>query len=837
MLLGRPLLVAAAMLLLAYAVAPLLPAWSTTWVGIAIVLVFVVLLPGYAIARLSGQRTDDPLDAATYICTNGLIFVLMVAFLWALTGVSIDAYRAALPVLVFALALMVPARDNTRVDALRRSMRTRDRRLLVVLGLLMLQAPIGVAIVGPPMEITSDTFDHAGYVAEIARTGDPFPTTAIYLDPGPDGADIRKALLHAFYGFIVRHTGASPIDTFSACGAFLLAVMTLVVYTTSRALLRRHRLAAAIAVVLFLVATDWGVGGSLVRAAFYPNRFGAAFLLLFVMSAMEVLNRGPVSAMRWCIVYAFAATATHVQYGILVMFASGMLMIWKPCSPIRAWGEHMIRTLRILIAAAIGVAPFMLFRYFTAYRTNPLHEQVQGVTYVTDTWFMADPGVVWRVIGPVGLAAILCIPPLWSRRRDVPGIGYGIAALVTYLCVELVPFFLTPLYSVIKYVAFRLDALLPIYLLPAALFAIRPPGARLAKSAVWVAAIIAALPLVSHTAFSPAILNAERQRSPDRWARGLFQLAQALPPGSVIASDPVTSYLVSAFTPYHVVCTLDQHAPPNDLRVEERMTAARDIVSPYTSARDKERLIRENEVTHVVVNEAIPPGLILNYWTLEPAAAAGTEDTFRSLRYEFEPIPLSDGLTAFRWRSEERLSTLPRPVPKPVVAAVPAHARVVDKPAGEAQLAGASIHGAGIIPSGGELVVDLYWTRLGITPPGTYVVTVRFDKKDVTLPFDGKPFPKVTRKLVETVKRERYRFRDDHMILGGLFGPDAWAEGEVVEDAVRVRIPNDLAPGRYTVQAKMRRVANQPNHWLGDYLYDHDSYTGVDIGDITVQRW
>ena len=67
MLLGRPLLVVAALLLLGYAVTPLLPAWSTTWVGIAVVLAFVVLLPGYAIARLAGQRTDDPLDAATFI--------------------------------------------------------------------------------------------------------------------------------------------------------------------------------------------------------------------------------------------------------------------------------------------------------------------------------------------------------------------------------------------------------------------------------------------------------------------------------------------------------------------------------------------------------------------------------------------------------------------------------------------------------------------------------------------------------------------------------------------------------------------------------------------------
>jgi hypothetical protein len=32
-------------------------------------------------------------------------------------------------------------------------------------------------------------------------------------------------------------------------------------------------------------------------------------------------------------------------------------------------------------------------------------------------------------------------------------------------------------------------------------------------------------------------------------------------------------------------------------------------------------------------------------------------------------------------------------------------------------------------------------------------------------------------------------------------------------------------------------VANQPNHQLRDFFYDDDSYAGVDIGEITIQKW
>jgi hypothetical protein len=238
-----------------------------------------------------------------------------------------------------------------------------------------------------------------------------------------------------------------------------------------------------------------------------------------------------------------------------------------------------------------------------------------------------------------------------------------------------------------------------------------------------------------------------------------------------------------------------------------------------------------------VVNETLPAHLLLNYWTLEPGDAQDAEEMFRSLRYEFETIPLSDGLTAFRWRHDERLSTLPRPVPRPVVAALPPGARVLGVRAGEAILEGAVMHGAGILPAGGELVLDLYWSRDRDLPSGTYVVTVRFDRKDLALPFDGKPFPKVTRKLVEAWHGERYRFRADHMLRGGLFAPDAWKAGDLVLDDTRIAVPSDIAPGRYRVQAKLLRVANQPNHHVRDYFFDEDTYAGIEIGEVTIRRW
>lgn len=820
-----------------YAFLPMLSGNVFAPLGIVVVMMFCIVLPGIAISRAARLRFDDLLEKATHVLANGILFLLLCAFVWTLSGASMDALRLALPLTVVVLWALTPPPDRTRVDPLRVPIRPRDRRFLIALALLILVAAGGVMVAGPPLEMTNDTIDHAGYVSEIARTGEPFPTSAIYWNAGEDGKDFRKALLHTVYGFTARHTRASPIDVLGAYGALFLLVTSLVVYTTARSLFRRHRLPAVLAVVIFLLGTDWGIGDAMVRAAFYPNRFGFVFLLLFVASAMQYLHRGPRSALRWCTLYSFGATAVHVQYAALVPAAAGVLVVWRTCSPATTWIEHLARTLRIVAAAVVGALPFALFRYLTAYRTNPLHEQVQSAVFVTDRWFIVDPARLWHSFGLVGLAALVCIPALWRRRREIPGVGFTIAAFVTVLCAQLIPFILTPLYSVLKYLAFRLDVIVPYYLLPAYFLATRPRGARGAMAVVLVIMAAVAIPLARNSAFSESTLAAERQRGPDRWARGLVQLAGALPRGSVVASDPVTSYLMSAFTPYYVVCTLDQHAPPNDLRLEERMAAARDILSPFTTAREKDALIQEHDVTHVVVNETLPENLILNYWTLEPGMAHEAEQSFRSLRYEFETIPMSDGLTAFRWKHDERLSTLPRPVPRPVVAALPLNAYRIGARSGEAVLEGCVMHGAGILPAGGELVVDLFWSRDRDLPAGTYVVTIRFDRKDLALPFDGQPFPKVTRKIVERVRGERYRFRADHMIQGGLFAPDAWRLGDLVQDDVRVTVPTDIAPGRYRVQAKMLRVANQPNHRLRDYFFDDDSYTGIDIGEVTIRHW
>jgi hypothetical protein len=259
------------------------------------------------------------------------------------------------------------------------------------------------------------------------------------------------------------------------------------------------------------------------------------------------------------------------------------------------------------------------------------------------------------------------------------------------------------------------------------------------------------------------------------------------------------------------------------------MAAARDILSPYTSAVEKVAIIDRNGVTHILVNDDLPEGLILKYWTLNPYVAERTLRLFARMPPVFAPVASSGGLKLYEWTG-----TIPGDgsYNPPIVGKPPARATEVGEWAGEAILAAA--HVTKTVEIGQVLIVELFWSRETPAPPGTYVVSLRLDYVGLELPLGGKPFDKVARKVKEQLEGRLYRLRDDHIIQDGFFGPDRWPTGYLVYDSAEFTVPKSLAPGTYTVQAKLLRVAAMPNTDLRSYLFDDDMYSGVEIGRIEI---
>jgi len=816
-------------------------------VGLPFLLFYCVCIPGFSMYRRFGRGVNDTLTTISYSAFYGFGIMLAGAFLWALSGVSVDVFAYLLPVAVVASGLTAPLGGRGEPAPRGASEPASGRRWTLVLAAFAVVIGGLVFWAGPPIGYGMDTLDHVAYTHEVARTGDPFPTSEFYVDAGPHGADLRKGLLHALYGYCNWYTGVDALALFRGLGAVFLVLLTFAVYAAGRALFP-GRAVAALAGVLFLIGFDGGLDSDLIRAYFYPNRFAMGYLLLFLVSALDYIVKPRPRGLVLCALFAFAAAAVHIQYAVLLGFVVATIVVWKTCFDTGSYRDHLWRSVSLGIAAFMGMLPYATFRYLTAYQTggpSELHRQIQGAVFLGDTLFISNPVHSWGRVGLLGVAALVAIVPLWPRRREFPALGYLTASLLSVILVQFNPLFLPTVYRFITYLAYRLGVASPLYLL-AAYFVVAAtrtgrvglpawgPCRRLATVVIMVAIAAAAAPIAGKNAFSRATLREERENSYLRWEPGLLALND-LPEGSVIASDPITSYAITAFTPHKVVCTFDQHGPPGDLLARERTVAARDILSPFTSASDKAHQLAAHGATHVVVNEDLGPLRLGDYWTVSDKSAPLITGRFGTLKSFFEEEGNAGHVRVYRFTgaSPPHVATIRNPLLR---RQVPDSAERVGQTAGRARVEAASIAGLDSIPAGGSIEVTLYWIREGEMPLDKYVVSIRVNRMDLDLPFGGRPFPKVVRKVKEMIDGVRYRFRQDHLIVDGFLSPDAWPPGLFVLDRTTVQIPEDVAAGRYTVRAKLLTRVTSPNYRLHDFLYDDDIHEGAVIGEIKIGR-
>jgi hypothetical protein len=820
--------------------------WLAAVVGVPFLLLYCVLFPGYSLVRRFGDPSSGAIERVAWAAFSGFAVLLACAFVWALSGVSLATFAGVLPIVTVAVTLTARGGLARRGDppANPPPAGTASSRWGLAVAALAVLMGLLVLLTGPPTGYSSDTIDYIAYTNEVARTGDPFPTSEFYLDAGANGADLRKGLLHSLYGYFKWYLGIDTLVLFRWLGAAFLALVMLAVYTAARAFFP-GRAVAALSVVFFVLGFDGGLDSPLIRSFFYPGRFAVGYLLLFLVVALDFVTRPRPKSLVWCSIFAFAAAAVHIQYAVLIGFVAGTILLWKTCFNTGSWREHLVRSSSLGLAAFMGMLPYAAFRYLTAFQSggaSDLHRQIQGAMFVSDRLFIANPLTAWQGAGLFGLAAAMAVIPLWPRRREYPALGYLIASMLTVVLIQFNPLFMPLFYSAITYLVYRLGIICPYYVLAAyfVVTAVRgaatgsPPLRRVVLAVTAIAVVAGLSPALTRNAFSPATIAAERETGYPRWKDGLSKLGE-LPGRAVIASDPVTSYMISAFTPHFVVCTFDQHAPPSDLLSRERSIAARDILSPFTSSSDKGHQIAKHQVTHVVVNENLDVTDRSDFWTVGKESAPLVRGRLGALNDMFIEEGAVGGLRLYRaaGNAPRHVAAVQNPLLR---RRVPPDAVKVGETAGLARLEAARIAAPDTVRGGDEIEVTLYWLRQEELPLDKYVVTIRFDRTDVELPFGGKPFPKIARKLKERVNGERYRFRHDHQIMDGFVSPDTWPPGVFVVDRTVVRIPAYAAAGRYEVRARLITGSTAPNYRIRDFLYDDDIYQGVVIGEITTGR-
>jgi hypothetical protein len=816
---------------------------------------YLVMAPGYLLAARFLPWTGGFFRAlASFVMGTALCFVFLLViavFRW-----DIRLLGFFVPPVIVALSLMPhpPERPgNGGVEAPGFPLPSAGTVQLAIMIALIASVSILILLTGDPLFYTNDSVDHIAYIRTISRSHEVFPEQWYYRDGGMLTHDIRRGLLHALWGTLNSFTGGNdaiaiwPIVSLIGSVAFIIAL-----FCAGGALFGSPAI-GVIAAVLFVLFYRGGLREiELIRMA-----YGFLFGKIFYVTALAFLPRyvkRPESGYLLLIAAAtFAATGTHINFFPITIF---ILCVAALIALIHARGAErvriMFRRIPLLVLVILATSgPYVALRYLRDYApNNPIYMHVQGILYFTAGLYTLNPTVFLGELGTLGMLAMLSIPLLWRRAREDEALRLLFYGLLAYYVLVFNPLWFPLMHEKLLYLLARFEALVPSMLVSAYLLFELWRWARRRESALsntraLLALIAAAACLAYPLAKLPGTFiytKARIERLHAYSCRNLDDLYGFInakcPPGEVFLSDVFTSFSIPAFTDQYVICSLDQHSVPNDSTAEERIADCRDFFTPSTSARAMRDILDKYGAEYVVVNGRIPPDIGALYWKPDLAAARALTRRLKSAASAFEMLYERDDLAVFRFTGDSAFAA-----GSPSDEGIPFAGESVTEmelarsaPSGQP---GIRIRDVGVsrerVRRGDTLQIRVVWVAGEKPPLRRYAAHLRFDtdfSKNVL--FRGS-YGKLYRKALETMKRERYRFRADFLPMGGIFAPDTWPPLREVRDTVTVAVPPDVAPGTYAISLKLEITPQFPNYHLRDLLSDRDYYSGVEVARITIE--
>jgi hypothetical protein len=285
----------------------------------------------------------------------------------------------------------------------------------------------------------------------------------------------------------------------------------------------------------------------------------------------------------------------------------------------------------------------------------------------------------------------------------------------------------------------------------------------------------------------------------------------------------------------HWVTTLvDQHSSPNDSLALARILDARDALDPYAPWERTAEVVRRWGATVVALNGRFAEPPPLDYWAPSAAWYAAARARLARAPRAFERVFEQDSFSVYVIHREALDSLAGDAAPRPFVRTPSPDDRPRAMGPGLPELV--SFRASATQAAHGDTLRGwLEWRAPRPLPAGAYRVGLRFDRAlPADVPRVPAPVSKVWRKLVERLRGERYRFRDDHIPVAGEYGVDRWAATEVVRDSFEVVVPGDVATGDYTVKVAMTRQPHYPNMRLLDLTSDDDFLDGLEVGRLQV---
>jgi len=850
--------------------------------GMSLAFYALFLLPGFMITRLVSRRNVGMLENICRIFLGGLLFLSLILMLGFVPGISFRGIAIAGCIANFVMLFLLGGRGvgaergkGYGMVATRGSKESRSSRLQITMALLLFVICFVFFYGSGETRWDSDALDHISYVRRCLDSGDIFPNDSFYRSGDGVGFDPRKGIWHPMLALWAYQGDVKPemlwrmlpsFIAFFALASFLLFVVTV----TGRPLLAPLSL-------LFLLLFYRGEGLAWMVKAGFSRNLAQVTLWSGVSFLIRYTETGRRDLLFWVFAAAFVGAACHLVFALNMAVTCLALLLYILLFRYgRSWLGRGVTAMTV--AAAAAAVPLALRAACTSHSFNLIHTHRQGMLVLTERLAIVDPAELLARLGPAFFFALLLLPFfIWvadgGERKKLTFMLFLVPVLLV-----LNPFTGGMLERTLGYLHYRILYAAPLLcylgLAIAGLFrvmirgrgedggkkweALAPGRARGGvgrgaggRALVFGSRVLAAGLLLLFLLFPlrQSLLRTQRsvegilgKGAGDAGVRVLLaeRLDSGIPNRSVIASDPRTSYIVSAFTDHFVTITLDQHCSPVDTAAVRRLRETRNLFSPAVPLSRSAGWLLEEEVDYVLVNTGYER--TTDFFATVPAG--GNElayGKFKRCGELLEETLAFDGFHLFRLDRE-------------------ALASVVDLPCSDSTsgarecIVGGGRHVPPVTASAGILLSRIATTEGEIAPGDSlrghfcwstdrefefglpFEWTIRLDGDFPKGPFYRHWYGKQYRRRIEREADTFYRFTYSGRLASGSEQPDQWAPGRHMRQEFTIPVTEWLREGVYVMRVSLRRLSYLPNRTLGDYFLNEDSFHGVPFDSLRIGR-
>jgi hypothetical protein len=796
-------------------------------------------------------RVRGPLERFVLWFTAGKAAVSLVVWLCVIAGVSFDACSLLVQ---WTLAVYYAVMTIRGLDRARAPVRIGGPGLAGLPGTGHQRTLLGVAVVmvvfallhPAPIQLGQDAPDHIGYLRHIGTENCLEPQGVLAPPVDADGGpkrflkpDPRKGTIHPLVAVAARMAAVEPEVAWPTYATLLFPVAFLSFCWFCSVFLPRRSLVLACA-ALFLMFQG---GSGFLHGAEAANGRNLALQFYWILSPLCLLYVAqPDKKLLACLLLVFAGgAAAHIGVAMHFVVLLATLFVFQ-----RWFGMNRRAVATLCLAGVVVAAAVLAWKLVhTVGGGNLIHTHPNRLMFFDERFFTVSPVYVLRRHSMVYLGGLMMIPFLLAARRHREAqLGMAYAAIPCLLC--FVPPVTLLAFRFASYMTFRSLLNMPVF---AALTAAVWFLVVWSRRRSWPARLFVALLLIVWSMIfvvpglngfrSELSVQMERTARPSVFARhtDLIEFLRSRPNGSVVLSDPKTSYIISAATDHRVVAVPGPHGNPNDPDALDRLAAIRDVLSPFVLHSKTVAACERYGVDFVVVNARITrdPDEFLMDW--DPSLFAATAAKIEHLDTRFRPV----------FETQDCRVYVYYPGPIPPDRWFP-ESTPVSFDAGH-------IHECRVrYPDLGVDIVEVMVTPEVVLPGETVEITLGYYKEDAIeygLPFNlyvrfdheslfenNRRYPgeKLVRRFRERRGGYLLRYRSDLRPFSGVFTPDQWPIGAKFYEKVTVGLPPTLKPGRYRVEFKLEHDSMMANFALSDILYNRDHYSGSPCFEIDVTR-